>query len=197
MQLEAHNIRFRYENGPWLINDLSVSLKKGEVVGLTGPSGRGKTTLCRILAGLEHPLKGSVTVNGQSLPKKGYKQVQLVYQHPEKAVNPRWKMNKILHEGGEIDQSFLEMLGIKNEWLTRWPHELSGGQLQRFCVLRALGSHTKYLIADEMTTMLDALTQAQIWHAVLEIIKERNMGLLIVSHNVHLIERLCHRVIQL
>ena len=60
----------------------------------------------------------------------------------------------------------LELLGIDQEWLERWPNELSGGELQRFCVARALGPNTRFLIADEMTTMLDAITQAQIWHAV-------------------------------
>ena len=197
MQLEAKNISFRYDNGPWLFKGLNLTLKPGEIVGLTGISGRGKTTLCRILAGLEDPLEGEVLIDGRPTPKKGYHPVQLVFQHPEKAVNPRWKMKKVLHEGWEVNQELSNLLGIEEQWLTRWPNELSGGELQRFCVLRALGPKTHFLIADEMTTMLDAVTQAQIWHAVLEVAKKRNMGLLIVSHNPELIERLCDRVIEL
>ena len=134
---------------------------------------------------------------GYQCPKKEFHPVQLVFQHPEKAVNPRWKMEKVLNEGWQADQELLDLLGIEQEWLTRWPNELSGGELQRFCVARALGPNTRFLIADEMTTMLDAITQAQIWHAVLEIAKKREMGIIIVSHEAKLIQRLCHREFEL
>ena len=195
MQLEAKNIGFRYENQSWLFQGVNFTLNPGEFVGITAPSGFGKTTFCRILAGLEKPEKGTVTVNGDPLPKKGYHPVQMVFQHPEKAINPRWKMHKILNEGWKPDEEILELLGIEQEWLMRWPNELSGGELQRFCVARALGPDTRFLIADEMTTMLDAITQAQIWHAVMEIAKKRGMGIVIVSHESKLMERICHRII--
>ena len=149
------------------------------------------------IAGLEKPVEGKVTIGETALPKKRYHPVQLVFQHPEKAVNPRWKMDKILNEGWNPDQELLATLGIEQEWLTRWPSELSGGELQRFCVARSLGPNTRFLIADEMTTMLDAITQAQIWNAVLEIAKKREMGIVVVSHEAKLIQRLCHRVIKL
>ena len=197
MRLEATDIGFQYGNGPWLFQGVEFTLSPGEIVGLTGPSGRGKTTLCQILAGLVQPLEGKVTIGGEVWPKNKYHPVQLVFQHPEKAVNPRWKMEKILNEGWSPDQELLAMLGIQQEWLRRWPHELSGGELQRFCVARALGPSTRFLIADEMTTMLDAITQAQIWNSVLEIVKEREMGMVVVSHEEKLIKRLCHRVVEL
>lgn len=197
MQLDAKNIGFRYGNGPWLFRGVDLTIEPGEIVGLTAPSGRGKTTFCRILAGFEKPIEGNITVNGLPVSKKEFYPVQLVFQHPEKAVNPRWKMEKILNEGWKPDQELLDLLGIEQEWLTRWPNELSGGELQRFCVARALGPNTRFLIADEMTTMLDAITQAQIWHAVLEIAKKRGMGIIIVSHEAKLIQRLCHREIEL
>lgn len=197
MQLEAKNISFRYDNGPWLFKGLNLTVNRGEIVGLTGVSGRGKTTLCRILAGLENPLEGKVLVDERTISKREYHPVQLIFQHPEKAVNPKWKMKKTLYEGWNVDEKYLNLLGIEHQWLDRWPNELSGGELQRFCILRALGPKTQFLIADEMTTMLDAVTQAQIWDAILKVVKERNMGLLIVSHNPELIEKLCHRVIEL
>lgn len=197
MQLEASGIGFRYGNGPWLFRDVNLTIEPGEVVGLTGPSGRGKTTLCKILAGFEKPIEGTVTVNDSPVASKGIHPVQLVFQHPEKAVNPRWKMEKVLHEAGIPDPELLALVGIEEEWLTRWPNELSGGELQRFCVARALGSNPKFLIADEMTTMLDAITQAQIWHAVLETAKKSQIGIIVVSHETALVNKLCDRVIEL
>ncbi|MDS9472731.1 ABC transporter ATP-binding protein [Sporosarcina pasteurii] len=197
MRLEANHIGFRYGNDPWLLKDVHFAIEPGEVVGLTGASGRGKTTFCRILAGFEQPLEGDITLGGNRIPNKGMYPVQLVLQHPEKAVNPRWKMQKVLHESGQPDPELLTLLGIKQSWLSRWPNELSGGELQRFCVARALASNPRYLIADEMTTMLDAITQAQIWQAVLETAKKRNMGIIVVSHEKNLIQRLCDRVVEL
>jgi len=81
--------------------------------------------------------------------------------------------------------------------LNRWPHELSGGELQRICVARALNPETRFLIADEMTTMLDAILQAKIWQAVLAIASMRNLGVLVVSHDEHLLKRLCTRILRI
>jgi len=197
MLLEAHNIGFRYGKGQWVFRDFNITLKAGEVVGLTGSSGCGKTTLARMLTGYDQPREGSIKLNGASLPTTGYNPVQLVFQHPEKAVNTRWPMRNTLNEGWQPDDTILKSFGIEQEWLSRWPNELSGGELQRFCVARALGPKTHFLIADEMTTMLDAITQAQIWRVVLDIAKKRNLGLLVVSHEYSLIKRVCDRVIDL
>mgnify|MGYP005836853433 CR=1 FL=1 len=195
MLLEAKNISFRYGKGPYILRNFEIQLKPGEILGLSGPSGCGKTTLARILAGYEQPEEGKVLLDGKPLPNKGFNPVQLVFQHPEKAVNPRWQMHKIINEGWSPDDNLLQSLGIEKEWLNRWPNELSGGELQRFCVARALSPETRFLIADEMTTMLDAITQAQIWHVVLDTAKKNNTGVLVVSHEQHLINRLCDRVI--
>ncbi|GGF95166.1 ABC transporter ATP-binding protein [Paenibacillus abyssi] len=196
MRLEAKKLGYRYANDAWLFRKFDLSLQQGETVGLVGPSGRGKTTLARILAGYDTPLEGTVMLDGQPLPKRGYHPVQLVFQHPEEAVNPRWRIGRILNEGGQPDPFLLQELGIDQGWLERWPGELSGGELQRFCVARALGPQTRFLIADEMTTMLDAVSQAQVWHSVLAIAKQRNLGLLVISHEPSLIRRLCDRVIE-
>ncbi|AST90696.1 ABC transporter ATP-binding protein [Sutcliffiella cohnii] len=197
MQLKAENVSFRYGNNTPLFENVTLEVNEDEIVGIVAPSGFGKTTLCKILAGYESPSTGEVTLGGSPLPVVGYHPVQLVFQHPEKAINPRWKMGQVLSESGEQDQEILQMLGIQKEWLKRWPNELSGGELQRFCIARALASHTRFLIADEMTTMLDAITQAQIWQAVMEIAKKRKIGIIVVSHDESLIQKLCQRVIRL
>lgn len=196
MPLEARQISFAYSGGPWLLQGYSLSLAPGEIVGLAGPSGCGKTTLARLLAGYEQPRAGRVMLDGRPLPARGYCPVQLVFQHPEKAVNPRWRMRRVLAEAGQLDPSLLDRFGIHPNWLERYPAELSGGELQRFCIVRALAPATRYLIADEMTAMLDAISQAQIWQAVLATARERNLGLLVISHQPALLRRLCSRVVE-
>jgi peptide/nickel transport system ATP-binding protein len=162
---------------------------------MPGPSGRGKSTLAKVLAGYLCPIKGSVVVDGCSLPKSGYCPVQLLFQHPEQAVNPRWKVGKILGEAEAPTPVLLKDLGIEAAWLERYPHELSGGELQRVCLARALGENTRYLLCDEMTSMLDALNQAHIWRIVLDVACDRGLGLLVISHDAPLLGRLCSRTL--
>ncbi len=118
----------------------------------------------------------------------------MIFQHPEKSVNPRWKMKRILEEAYTPSEDILDMLGIEADWMDRWPIELSGGELQRFCVARALSPETKFIIADEMTTMLDGITQAKIWESLLEISKAMNIGLVVISHEKELLKKLCDRI---
>ncbi|HHY27396.1 MAG TPA: ATP-binding cassette domain-containing protein [Desulfitobacterium dehalogenans] len=195
MLLEARNIYFRYGKEPWIIQDVNLQIEEGERVGLIGPSGCGKSTLSKILSGYLKPTRGEVLLDGKPLQSRGYCPVQLIYQHPEKALNPRWKLEVSLAEGWEPDEKILEELGIESEWLKRYPNELSGGELQRFCIARVLGQPTRFLLADEISTMLDVITQAQIWNVLLKITKERNMGLLTVTHNRALAEKVCTRMI--
>ena len=104
-------------------------------------------------------------------------------------------MGESLQEAGDIDERLLEGLGIENSWLARYPSELSGGEIQRFCIARALRVDLKFLIADEITTMLDPISQAQIWNFVLEEAQRRNIGILSVSHDQLLVDKIADRVI--
>ena len=198
MQLKADHISFRYnDKSPWVLRNVNFTVESADRIALVGPSGYGKSTLSKILSGYLKPTEGKVLLNGELLPEKGYCPVQMVYQHPEQAVNPRWKMDKTLNECWKPDQNLLDSMGIEKEWLKRWPSELSGGELQRFCIARVLGPDTKFLICDEISTMLDVITQAQIWQLVLEISEERNIGLVVVTHNMALAEKVCNKIVRL
>lgn len=198
MQLRAENISFRYNNkSPWILKNVDLTIETGERVALTGPSGYGKSTLSKILAGYIKPTEGQVLLDGKPLPDRGYSPVQLIYQHPEQAVNPRWKMERTLKECWEPDEQLLRAMGIESEWLKRWSSELSGGELQRFCIARVLGPQTRFLVCDEITTMLDVITQAQIWELLLERASERDLGMAVVTHNMALAEKVCSRIVSL
>lgn len=197
MLLKAENINFKYGGDKYILNDINLSVNNDEIVGIVAPSGFGKTTLAKILAGYIKPDKGRVVLEGFEKKKNDFNPIQLIFQHPEKSVNPKWKMRKILNEAYEVSNEMIESMGIKEEWLNRWPSELSGGELQRFCVLRALSPKTKFLIADEMTTMLDAITQAQIWNVVIDYCKKNSIGLIVISHDKDLVNIVCDRVINL
>lgn len=196
--LEGRNISFQYSSGGFIIKNLNLQIRKGEIVGLVGPSGYGKSTLSKILAGYLKPGSGKVLWKGEDLPRKGYCPVQMIYQHPEKALNPRWRLKDSLCEGWIPSDELLDALCIKKElWMNRWPNELSGGELQRFCVARVLGPRTEFIIADEMTTMLDAITQAEIWQVLIKQVVDRQLGLLVITHNMALARRICSRIVDM
>lgn len=199
MKLSAEQISFSYEVGNRrILSSLSLEIKSGDRIGVVAPSGFGKTTLCKILAGYEKPDSGKVLLDGKSLEKfKGKCPVQMIWQHPEQSVDPRWKLKQVLSAAGMEDADLIRRLGIKSEWLERFPAELSGGELQRFCIARALGSGTEFLLADEITAMLDLVTQSEIWQVLLSETRRRNLGMLVVSHSEGLLDKVCTKVIDL
>ena len=198
MELTGRNISFKYSSGSrQILKDVDITIDNKKILGLFGDRGGGKSSLCKNLAGHIKRYDGQVRLDGNEIPKSGFDPVQLIYQHPEKVMNPKWKMHEVLEESWDVPDNLLEDFGIQKSWLNRWPAELSGGELQRFSVLRSLNPNTKFLIADEMTTMLDAITQVQIFESVLKIVKERNMGLLVVSHDRDLMDIICDEVIYL
>ena len=182
MLLEVKNISYRYnKDSKWILKDVSFKIDSKERVALVGASGYGKSTLSKIISGYIKPDEGEILWDGKPIPKKGYCPIQMIYQHPEQSVNPRWKMGKILNEGWNVDNDLLKEMGIEKSWLNRWPNELSGGELQRFCIARVLGPKTKFLVCDEISTMLDVITQAQIWNLLLKISEKNDLGMLVVK----------------
>lgn len=195
--LEARDIEFAYAGGRKLYDGFSLTVGSDERVALVSPSGTGKTTLCRILSGYLTPDAGQVLVDGAPLPKRGACPVQLIGQHPEAMVDPRMRMRSILEEAGPVRADLCEALGIRDQWMRRHPHELSGGELQRFCIVRALAADPRYLICDETSAMLDAVTQAQVWSFLMRYTEERGIGMLLVSHSPELLKRVATRTVSL
>lgn len=198
MSLEVKNLGFYYQKNNWIIKDVNLTVNQGEIVGIVAPSGYGKTTLGKIIAGYIKPVTGEVLLNGKNiLETKGFNPIQMAHQHPEKSINIRWKINKILNEGWEVSKDIKDKFGIKEEWLNRWPTELSGGELQRICLSRILSPNTQFLIADEITTMIDAITQVQLCNVLMDLSKKQGLGILFITHNKYLIEKVSDRILNL
>ncbi|MEQ4624337.1 MULTISPECIES: ATP-binding cassette domain-containing protein [Providencia] len=191
--LEVKNIRIT-QGGNTLWNDLSFCLGNNERLGLSAPSGFGKTTLGRVLAQWQAPSNGLILFEGKALPPTGYCPIQLVPQHPEKSFNPYRTVGSSVNDAWEPSTEYLERLSIKAQWLERRPSELSGGELARIALLRALDPRTKILIADEITAQLDAHLQKDIWQFLIELSQDRPLAMIIFSHNKMLLEKVCTSV---
>lgn len=206
MSLEACDLRFSYSGGEELFGGLSLAVGSCERVTLLGASGRGKTTLCRLLAGYLEPASGRILVDGESLvPVRGLRGkaslVQLLWQHPEQAFDPRLRVGRSLKEVAGVNEAQLEGLlssfGVRTGWLSRHPHELSGGELMRVAMVRALATGPRYLVADESTAMLDAVTQAELWHVLVGLQERDGWGMVLVSHSPDLLSRVATRAVSL
>lgn len=190
-----------FSTGKCIFQDISLEIKKGKTFGLMGPSGEGKSTLGRVIAGLEKATTGSVYYNG--VPLAGMKKVentafrrrvQILFQNPTDAFNPRKKIGHAISEvlallkvpGDEYASETEEMLitaGLPDEVLSRYPSQLSGGQLQRLALSRILLLNPEYIILDEPTSALDVSVQAQILHILKKLQAERNTGYFLISHD--------------
>lgn len=202
MSLVAHDIAFRFPGGRELYHGLDLCVEPGERVALTAPSGRGKTTLCKLLAGYLKPETGSVSVDGEPLAavarlRGQASPVQLLPQHPELAFDPSALLGRSLEESSGCADGLLEPFGVRGEWLSRRPHELSGGELMRLAMVRALATRPRYLIADESTAMLDAVTQAELWHVLLGLQERDGWGMVLVTHSPALLARVATRRVEL
>lgn len=190
--LEARNVGAAFGRRA-VFDDVSLRLNRGAVYCISGPSGCGKTTLGRILAGLTRPFKGEVLLDNGNRSSNERWPVQYLYQSPLTAMNPQWKIRKIVAESGPVDLDMAAILGVETDWDDRYPHELSGGQLQRVSILRALGAKPAFLIADEITSALDPIAQAQIWQLLLTLSEQQNLGIVAISHDDSLLSRISDR----
>ena len=211
--LSASNVKFRYaSSGPWTINDVSLSIDAGTSVGIVGESGSGKSTIIRLLSGLLTPQEGVVSVDGKNLsewskesPRELRRFGQLVFQSPRRSFDPRMRLGRALSEPiralekriPDADELGLWMsrVGLSAELLDRYPHQLSGGQLQRVSLARAMSIGPQVLYADEPTSSLDVSVQAQVLNLLMELRSDLGLTLVLVSHDLAVVGRMCERII--
>ncbi|TQD36658.1 ATP-binding cassette domain-containing protein [Rhodobacter capsulatus] len=194
--LSAEAISLAFGGRP-VLQDLSLTLAPGEVLGLCGPSGAGKSTLARVLSGALTPDAGRVLWQGAALPRRQPGPVQHVPQAPELAVDPRWNVGRILANAAPLDPEVLAALAIRPGWADRHPAELSGGELARVSLARFFLPQTRVLICDEITAQLDALSAQALWRGLVPLARSRGMALLVISHDAALRRALCSRQISL
>jgi peptide/nickel transport system ATP-binding protein/oligopeptide transport system ATP-binding protein len=192
---------------------VSLSIKKGETVGLVGESGCGKSTLGRMLVRLLEPTSGSITFDGQDIThlkgkklKPFRKRVQIIFQDPYSSLDPRSQVGSSISEGlkihgiGDADERrervtrMLELVGLEGHHAGRFPHEFSGGQRQRVGLARALILEPDFVVADEPVSALDVSVQAQVLNLLKELQSELNLTLLFVAHNLAVVEHISDRV---
>lgn len=226
MLLEAKNIFVSFKKKIKLlfgkerqevVKDVSISLKKGECLGIIGESGSGKSTFGKTLIGLLTPDKGDVTVNGISLygkssrdEKRKVKQaVSVVFQDYTSSANPRFRIKDIIgeslrviekRENIKIDkkkrtEELLELVGLNKNFIDRYPHELSGGQLQRVCIARAVATNPEIILLDEAISSLDASTQTQVMDLLKNLQKEFGFSYIFITHDLPSVTYMCDRVI--
>ncbi len=186
--------------GRELFRDLSISVLPGEIVGVVGPSGCGKSTLGDILLGVTRPNAGRVDISSE-MPKLGR---QKLYQDPPAAFSPHWSLAQLLEDlqrRHRFEQSAIAplmlRLGLNEHLLSRRPGEISGGELQRFAILRVLLLKPRFLFADEPTSRLDPVTQQQTLSLLVELAREQACAVMLVSHDPALIGKVCDQTVTL
>ncbi|MBL0595089.1 ATP-binding cassette domain-containing protein [Aeromonas veronii] len=196
--LEVRNLTIAQGIRP-LWQGLSLTVKVGERLGISAPSGHGKTTLGRVLASWQ-PVGagGQILLYGQPVPEqvKGYNPIQLVPQHPELTFNPYRTTGQALWDVWRPDEAMLARFMVKPAWLGRKPGQLSGGELARIALLRALDPRTRLLVADEVTAQLDPQIQRHLWRELMIECEQRGLGMVIFSHQQALLRQICHRVLR-
>ncbi|WP_345847235.1 ATP-binding cassette domain-containing protein [Shewanella algae] len=178
-----------------------IAINRAEILGIWGDSGCGKSTMAAILTGLMPLAAGKLECSQALRQVRGRPSpIQWVIQQPEQAFNPRLTLAQSLNESwqGRDYARLLPMLGVAESELRRWlasrPGGLSGGELQRLNILRALVPETKLLICDEITAQLDMVSQQRLWQQLLQIAHDRQLTLLVISHDKPLLGAVCDRV---
>ena len=194
------------------VDDVSFEIKRGEILGMVGESGCGKTTVGRMTLGLLEPTAGKVFFENTDLSCLKRKEMaiirrkmQIIFQDPYSSLNPRFTVEKIIGEALSVHgiangndlrkkiEMLMEKVGLSRRYLNRFPHEFSGGQRQRVGIARALALNPKYIVCDEPVSALDVSIQAQIINLLQSLQKADNLSLLFISHDLNVVKHLSQR----
>lgn len=221
--LKVLNIKKSYTQKKFLkksvkivLNDVSLSLEQGKCLGIIGESGSGKSTLGRIITGVEKADSGVVEFEGKNIHQKENgnvkNDVSIVFQNYVSSVNPRFSVAQIIAEpliiSSQVNKSkidkkkideevkkMIKIVGLSEEFLERFPHELSGGQLQRVCIARAIVTKPKFILLDEAVSSLDVSTQVEILDLLQKLKREYNLSYVFITHDLLTITYICDSVI--
>lgn len=195
------------------VDDVSFDIQQGEVLGLVGESGCGKSTTGRLILRLLSPISGRVLIQGQDIFQMDHKQlrvlrqkIQIIFQDPYASLNPRMTVGEILEEPFIIHrlgtrserklrvQQLLTKVGLSSDAVSRYPHEFSGGQRQRIGVARAIALNPQFIVADEPVSSLDVSIQAQIINLLEDLQEEYRLSMLFIAHDLNMVRHISDRV---
>ncbi len=215
LEIEAMKKYFKIKKDQTVksVDDITISIKKGETFGLVGESGSGKSTLGKTIVGLQKPTEGKIIYNGrdvESLDKKAMqavnREMQIIFQDPHASLNPRMRVGDIIAEGMDAHKlakgkerqeriyDLLERVGLRPEHAKRYPHEFSGGQRQRIGIARALAVDPKFIVADEPISALDVSIQAQVINLLEDLKKEQGLTYLFIAHDLGMVKHISDRI---
>lgn len=196
------------------VDDVTFSVRKGEVLGIVGESGCGKSTLGRVLLGLLDATDGTITYNGENpasfdkeRKRRMYQKMRMIFQDPYASLNPRMTVREIIRAPLDAFQignkeererrvrKIMEEVSLGSHTLNRYPHEFSGGQRQRIVIARALVCDPEFIVCDEPVSALDVSVRSQVLNLMDEMKKKRNLTYLFISHDLSVVHHICDRII--
>ncbi|WP_339203128.1 ABC transporter ATP-binding protein [Paenibacillus sp. FSL K6-3182] len=187
-----------------VLNDISFECGAGECLGIIGESGSGKSTLGRLLLGIEKPDRGSVLFDGKSVGdrKVRFGNISAVFQDYKSSINPFFTVEEAIMEPikrykkkHSMVDTLLNQVGLHPSYRTKYPHELSGGEVQRVCIARAISTEPKCIVLDEAISSLDVSVQTQVLDLLKDLKKMYNMSYVFITHDIQVAAYICDRVI--
>jgi peptide/nickel transport system ATP-binding protein len=212
--LEAKNVSASYTGKEMVLEDIDLKVRRGRTVALVGESGSGKSTLARVITGLLPPVTGKILYRGEELPpalksrtRESLRIMQMIYQMPDTALNPRQKIRKIIGRplsfyfgmrGKESEDRILELLDmieLPDDYIERFPTELSGGEKQRICIARALAANPEVIICDEVTSALDQLVAEGILELLQNLQNKLQVSYLFITHDLATVKAIADEIV--
>jgi len=186
------------------VDHVSLHLDEGEILGIIGESGSGKSTILRLLSGIIQPDEGQVRLFGKSLDRNDrsrFQNIQMIFQDARAAFDKQYTIEQSLNEvhkhlnPNALENRFLlQEVGLDSTFAKKYPYEMSGGECQRAAIARALACNPKVLLCDEITSALDVITQEKICHLLTHLCQQHHISAIFVSHDLPLVSNLCDRV---